>query len=218
VGRGAFIDDCFDARRHRRARSASPREPAQADDPRVQALLGLAAVLAVLAAAWWAADRATPNPGPLATGPKGGGWSSGPAVPGEWEATTVFTNRLVGVGPAVLDSVSPADPAKARGLVIRYAILGRTTHGAPGLIRGWPPDGDQMLPLQGAVVRPGHFAAIVVAVASRSLGHWHIGAFTVRYHVGLAHYEATFEQGIAIRVVPRCPVCTEYGQLAGRLG
>jgi len=39
----------------------------------------------------------------------------------------------------------------------------------------------------------------------------------VRYHVGGAHYQATFAEGIAIRVTPRCPSCAERDELAGRL-
>ena len=74
-----------------------------------------------------------------------------------------------------------------------------------------------VLPLRGTVVRPAHMPAIIVGVASRNLGRRHIGAFTVRYHVGPVRYEATFQIGIDIHVVARCPAWTDDGRLAGRL-
>src|SRR5438105_4539796 len=124
------------------------------NDPRVQALLGLVAVLAVLAAAWWVAWRAAPDPGPLAVGETGGGLSSGPVLRGQWAVTTVFTNRLRGDTPAVIDSVSPATRGLAPGLVFRYGML-RPNHGGWGFGRGWPPSAAPVRPLRGAVVRPG---------------------------------------------------------------
>ncbi len=139
-------------------------------DPRLQALLGLAAVLAVLAGAGWAASRAGPDAGPLAVGETGSGWSFGPVLRGQWAVTTLFTNRLAGIAPAFIDSVSPATRPRIPGTTI--------------------------LPLRGAVVRPGREAAIVVGVAARSLGRRRVTAFTVRYHVGRVHYEATFGTGI----------------------
>ena len=110
------------------------------------------------------------------------------------QVLTLFTNRLQGDSPAVIDSVSPATPGLAPGVVFRYGMLTRN-HGGWGFGRGWPPSSAPILPLRGAVVR----------------------AFTVRYHVGGAHYQATFAEGIAIRVTPRCPSCAERDELAGRL-
>jgi len=164
------------------------------DDPRIQALVGLAAVFAMIAGASLVASRAAPDPGPLAVGEMGRGLSFGPVLRGQWAVTTLFTNRLQGDSPAVIDSVSPATPGLAPGVVFRYGMLTRN-HGGWGFGRGWPPSSAPILPLRGAVVR----------------------AFTVRYHVGGAHYQATFAEGIAIRVTPRCPSCAERTELAGRL-
>jgi hypothetical protein len=173
-------------------------------DPRVRALIGLAAVLAVLAGAWWAASRAAPDPGPLAFGEPGGGLVGGPVLRGQWAVTTLYTNRLAGIAPAVIDSVSPATRPRIPGLHFRYAAL--TPHnGGWGFGRGWPPPGTTILPLRGALVRPGREAAILVGVSARSLGRWRVPAFTVRYHVGRAHYTATFDEGIEIRVRERLP-------------
>lgn len=183
----------------------------------MQALVGLAVVLAMIASAWWIASRAAPDPGPLAVGETGAGLSFGPVLRGQWAVTTLFTNRLQGDTPAVIDSVLPATPGLAPGVVFRYAMLGRLQHGAPGYERGWPPDNGRILPLRRAVVRPGDPAAILIGVASRRFGYWRIRAFTVRYHVGGAHYQATFDERIAIRVTSDCGSCAERSQLAGRL-
>jgi hypothetical protein len=186
------------------------------DDPRIQALVGLAAVLAMIAGASLVASRAAPDPGPLAVGETGSGLSFGPVLRGQWAVTTLFTNRLQGDSPAVIDSVSPATPGLAPGVVFRYGMLTRN-HGGWGFGRGWPPSSAPILPLRAGVVRPGQPAAILVGVASRRFGYWRVRAFTVRYHVGSAHYQATFAEGIAIRVTPRCPSCAERNELAGRL-
>ena len=173
-------------------------------DPRLGALLGLAAVLAVLVGIWWAASTAAPDPGPLAFSEPGGGLSGGPVLRGRWAVTTLFTNRLAGIAPAVIDSVSPATSPRIPGLRFRYAAL--PPHNPRwGFGRGWPPPGTAILPLRGAVVRPGQRAAILIGVTARSLGRWRVPAFTVRYHVGGAHYEATFDDGIEIRVRARLP-------------
>jgi hypothetical protein len=184
--------------------------------PRLRALIGLAAVLAALAGTWWAASNTTPDPGPLAFTEPEGGWSGGPVLRGQWAVTTLYTNRLAGVVPAVIDSVSPATPPRFPGLVLRYGAVS-SNHGGWGFGRGWPPGHTRILPLRGAVVRPGHPAAILVGATARTAGRWRVTAFTVRYHVGRAHYVATFEQGIEIRVRARCRSCTGHGELAGRL-
>ena len=173
-------------------------------DPRLRALAGLAAVLVLIAGAWWAVSQAGPDPGPLAVGETGSGLSEGPVLRGQWAVTTLVTNRLAGVAPAVIDSVSPAGRLRIPGLLFRYAAL-PPHRGGWGFGRGWPPSGTAILPLRGAVVQPGHAAAILVGVTARSLGRWRVSAFTVRYHVGRVHYEATFGTGIAIRVVEHLP-------------
>ena len=89
--------------------------------------------------------------------------------------------------------------------------------GGWGFGRGWPPSSAPILPLRRAVVEPGQQAGILIGVASRRFGFWRIRAFTVRYHVGRASYEATFHVGIAIRVTPHCPSCADRSKLAGRL-
>jgi len=89
--------------------------------------------------------------------------------------------------------------------------------GVWGFGRGWPPSSAPILPLRRAVVGPGQQAGILIGVASRRLGFWRIRAFTVRYHVGRASYEATFNVGIAIRVTPHCPSCADRSKLTGRL-
>ena len=182
----------------------------------MQALVGIAVVVVSIASAWWVASRAAPDPGPLAVGQTGSGLSFGPVLPGQWAVTTLFTNRLQGDAPAVIDSVSPATPGLAPGVVFRYGMLSRN-HGGWGFGRGWPPSAAPISPLRAARVRPGQPAAILIGVASRRFGSWRIRAFTVRYHVGGARYQATFDEGIAIRVTSDCGSCAERSQLAGRL-
>jgi len=132
--------------------------------------------------------------------------SGAPVRPGQWVSTTISTGQLRGTKNAVLDGVTPADPAPAP-VHLRYADL-VPGHGAPGAIRGWPPRGYRLRPLAGAVVPPRTAAAIVVGMSSRRIGGWQAPAFAVRYHVGGKHYVAVFHQGIRIRVVRRCAFCT----------
>jgi hypothetical protein len=117
----------------------------------------------------------------------------------------------------VLESVTATDLGQARGAVVRFAVLGKTTHGSPGFVRGWPPGGDQMLRVRGYVVKPGTLVNIVVGVASRQLGHWRINSFSVRYRVGSQQYTAVFAQGIDVRVIRTCGYCAKYHQPTNQL-
>jgi hypothetical protein len=116
-----------------------------------------------------------------------------------------------------LESVAVTDPRQANGAVIRYAVLGKTTHGSPGFVRGWPPDGDQMLSVHGHLVSPDTSVHIVVGVASRNLGHWRIDSFSVHYRVGSQQYTAVFKQRIDVRVIRACGYCRNFHQPTNQL-
>lgn len=132
--------------------------------------------------------------------------SGATVLPGQWMDSTIYTGKLRGPRPAVIESVTPTDASERHVLRLRYAVLA-PGQGSPGAARGWPPAGYRLLPLHGYMVKPGDTGQIVVGIASDKLGKQRIDRFSVRYHVGGSQYTATFNQGIYADVIPTCSYC-----------
>lgn len=162
--------------------------------------VAVAAVCAV-AVVWWLTGQRAQGQGPLADTSGNSSLSSGPMLPNQWAVAGLATGRLLGTQPAVLLAVSPLDPTGLRGLTFRYAYRPDTTS-MPGLVRGWPPDHQPLLPVQGAVVQPSHEARIIVGVKSSLLHHHFIvPGFTVTYRIGTDTFTMILHQGIGVRIV-----------------
>jgi hypothetical protein len=145
--------------------------------------------------------------GPLADGLEtrwdSGTGGGGPALPGQFLATTIDTPKLTGSEDAVLDSIELVRPEQARGLTVRYALL---TEGTPGSDRGWPPRG-RSVPVEGGHIRPGAYGFIWVGMASHELGDWKLLNFRLRYHIGDRRYETVIHQAASVQVVEKCDGC-----------
>jgi hypothetical protein len=178
-------------------------------------LLILAALCCAGLLAWWLSRPA--GMGPLALPGNGSSRVGAPVLPGQWLVSSIVTARLTGSTPAVIDSVRPADPSQAAGLVLRYAVMPDDNHMLPGSARGWPPAGYPLTQVHGFVVRPGRELRLIVGIATRRLGTYRIDAFDVTYRVFGHQYTATFRQGIQLHSTPDCSLCRVKTQLAGRI-
>jgi len=167
---------------------------------------------------WVHSEGAARKAGPLRQGSASRTLSSGPALLGQWVVTSVFSDRLAGSAPAVIDAVRPSIRGQAAGLKLRYAVLPSRARGSPWFLRGWPPPGYGVVPLHGYTLHPGEALTVVVGAAALGRGRWRITGFDMIYHVGTRHYVATFSQGVALRTVTHCVGCLGSSELAGRLG
>jgi uncharacterized protein DUF6636 len=106
---------------------------------------------------------------------------------------------------AVLESLEPGDPARAKGLRMRYAAVPLPSRGCQvGSAHGWPPlqCAGKMTPVDGFRVPVGATAQILVGALTTRPGHWVIPEFRLRYRVGDTHYERRYAQGMQLKARP----------------
>jgi uncharacterized protein DUF6636 len=145
--------------------------------------------------------------GPLAVTGGDSSWLSAPVPVGRFLTAGIFVPANTSGEDAIFESFEPADPGAARGLELRYAAVRLPDPPCQiGGFLGWPPGAcpvAHMHPVEGFRHRAGERAVeILVGARSSRPGIWSIGAFRLRYRVGVHRYSEVYSQGIVVRSNP----------------
>jgi hypothetical protein len=141
------------------------------------------------------------NSGPLAQEPGNSSYATAPAKTGQVVSFGLWLPRNPG-REAIIESIAPADPAEAKGLLLRYAAVEPNSDCKVGALYGWPPKGCEgdLVPLKGFHVQEGKAAGIMVGAEASKPGRWLVHAFRVRYEIGRTTFEDVYAQGVGLKV------------------